>query len=295
MALRRRPNFRKVYLERRRFSTANGKPVGSAPALMRIAMTELDGDIKLSEEAGVAEVLLDRPAKHNAITPDMASKLQALAREIDANDNIRAVLLRGAGERAFCSGSDLNALATYPTAWHFRNRVEYARVVRCIRKPVVAALQGWTLGGGAELALAADIRIAAENTRFGFPEVTRGWVGGGGASQMLPRLIGYGQAMRLLMLGEHIGAPEALRLGLCEEVVAPAALLERAREIAQRLASFSPVAVQSVKAAVRAALEMPLSAGLTYENEMNVLCFSAGDHLEGIRAFAGKRTAQFTR
>ena len=191
----------------------------------------------------------------------MARTLQALARQLDADDEVRAVLLRGEGERAFCSGSDLNSLAAYPSAWHFRNRVEYAHVVRSIRKPVVAALKGWTLGGGAELALAADIRIAADTTRFGFPEVSRGWVGGGGASQMLPRLIGQGQALRLLMLGEPIDATEALRLGLCEEVVTQPGLLERAREVARRLASFSPVAVQSVKASVRAAMEMPLSAG----------------------------------
>ena len=258
-------------------------------------MTAVDGDIRLEIGAGVAELVLDRPAKHNAITPEMAGKLQALARDIDGNDEVRAVLLRGEGERAFCSGSDLNSLAAYPSAWHFRNRVEYAHAVRTIRKPVVAALKGWTLGGGAEMALAADIRIAADSTRFGFPEVTRGWVGGGGASQTLPRLIGQGQALRLLMLGDPIDAAEALRLGLCEEVVPQAALLERARAVAARLASFSPVAVQSVKAAVRASMETPLSAGLVYENEMNVLCFSAGDHLEGIRAFAEKRTAQFAR
>ena len=104
-----------------------------------------------------------------------------------------------------------------------------------------------------------------------------------------------GQALRLLMLGEPIDAAEALRLGLCEEVVAQSALLDRAREIARKLASYSPVAVQSVKAAVRQSMEAPLSAGLIYENEMNVLCFSAGDHMEGIRAFAEKRKANFSR
>jgi enoyl-CoA hydratase/carnithine racemase len=258
-------------------------------------MTAVDGDIRLEIGEGMAELVLDRPAKHNAITPAMAGKLQTLARELDGNDDVRAVLLRGEGERAFCSGSDLNSLAAYPSAWHFRNRVEYAHVVRMIRKPVVAALQGWTLGGGAEMALAADIRIAAETTRFGFPEVQRGWVGGGGASQTLPRLVGQGQAMRLLMLGQQIDAAEALRLGLCEEVVPQTELLDRAREVVRRLASFSPVAVQSVKAAVRMSMEASLSAGLVYENEMNVLCFSAGDHLEGIRAFNEKRPAQFAR
>jgi enoyl-CoA hydratase len=258
-------------------------------------MTAMDGDIRLEIGAGTAELVIDRPAKHNAMTPTMARKLAALVRDLDENDNVRAVLLRGEGERAFCSGSDLNSLAAFPSAWHFRNRVEYAHAIRVSRKPVVAALQGWTLGGGAEMSLAADLRIAADTTRFGFPEVQRGWVGGGGASQTLPRLIGQGQAMRLLMLGEQIDAAEALRLGLCEKVVPQAELLDHAREIVRRLASFSPVAVQSVKASVRMSMEAPLSAGLIYENEMNVLCFSAGDHLEGIRAFNEKRTPQFAR
>jgi enoyl-CoA hydratase/carnithine racemase len=171
--------------------------------------------------------------------------------------------------------------------------VEYATAIRDIRKPVVAALKGWCLGGGAEMALSADIRIAAPGTRIGFPEVTRGWVGGGGASQMLPRLIGYGQAMRLLLTGDPIDAAEAERLRIVESVVDDP--VAEARAICRKLAGFSPVAVQSVKAATRMALSAPLAAGILYENEMNVLCFTAGDHLEGIRAFAEKRSAEFKR
>ena len=255
----------------------------------------MDGEVLLSVADGVAELVLDRPAKHNAVTTAMARQVAALVAALDADDTVRAVLIRGAGERAFCAGSDLNALAAYPSAWHFRNRVEYSTAIRGIRKPVVAALQGWTLGGGAEMALSADLRLASETMRLGFPEVQRGWVGGGGASQMLPRMIGQGRAARLLMLGDPIDAAEALRLGLVEEVVPQDALLDRARALAARLAALSPVAVQSVKAAMRMAMEAPLSAGLTYENEMNVLCFSAGDHLEGIRAFNEKRGANFER
>ncbi|MCI0755568.1 enoyl-CoA hydratase/isomerase family protein [Teichococcus vastitatis] len=255
----------------------------------------MQGEVRLSIADGIAELLLNRAAKHNAITPAMARQMAEHARCVDENDAVRVVLLRGAGERAFCSGSDLNSLASYASAWHFRNRVEYATVIRTIRKPIVAALQGWTLGGGAEMSLGADIRIAADTTRIGFPEVQRGWVGGGGASQLLPRLIGHAAATRLLLLADQIDAAEALRLGLVHEVVAPDELLARARAVAATLAGFSPVAAQSVKAALRAAMEAPLSAGLTYENEMNVLCFSAGDHLEGIRAFNEKRPANFAR
>lgn len=255
----------------------------------------MEGSVTVTREGAVAELLLDRPAKHNAITPAMAAALAEAARALDADGSVRVVLLRGAGDRAFCAGSDLSSLATYATSWDFRNRVEYATAIRNMRKPVVAALQGWTLGGGAEMALGADLRIAAEGTRLGFPEVTRGWVGGGGASQLLPRMIGAGRAMRMLMTGEPIDAEEALRIGLFAALVPQAELLATTREMARRLAGFSPVAVQSVKASVRMSMEAPLTAGLCYENEMNVLCFSAGDHLEGIRAFSEKRDASFSR
>jgi enoyl-CoA hydratase len=167
--------------------------------------------------------------------------------------------------------------------------------VRNIRKPVVAALKGWVLGGGCEMALSADLRVAGHSTRCGFPEVKRGWVGGGGASQMLPRMIGFGQAMRLLLTGEPIDAEEAYRLGLVEIVVADDEVEEQARAICLNLAAMSPVAVQAVKASVRMALSAPLDAGLRYENEMNTLCFSAGDHLEGITAFREHRPAEFKR
>jgi len=251
--------------------------------------------VRLTIADSVAEIVLDRPAKLNAVTPVMAAAIAEHAARVDRDERVRAVLLRGEGERAFCAGSDLAALAEYADAWSFRNRVEYAARIRDIRKPVVAALHGWVLGGGLEMALGADIRIAGEGARFGAPEVTRGWVGGGGASQLLPRLVGYGQAMRLLLTGEPVGAAEAKALGLVEEVVPDAEVEERARSVCRTLAGYSPVAVQAVKAAVRMALEAPLQAGLRYENEMNTLCFAAGDHLEGIKAFEEKRGASFRR
>ena len=252
-------------------------------------------DVLLTIEGSVAELVLNRPQKLNAVTPEMAATIERLCAELDRNDEVRAVLLRGAADRAFSAGSDLNSLAEYPTAWKFRNRVEYATAVRDLRKPVVAALKGWVLGGGAEMAVSADIRVAGRSMRLGFPEVQRGWVGGGGASQLLPRLIGYGQAMRLLLTGEPVDAEEALRLGLVEILVEDAGVEERARALCRQLAGYSPVAVQAVKASVRMALAAPLAAGLVYENEMNTLCFSAGDHMEGIRAFREKRAAEFRR
>ena len=235
----------------------------------------MDGQVGLEVQDGVAVLTLDRPAKHNAITNAMAAQLADRARAIDADDAVRAVLLRGAGPRAFCAGMDLKAIEAFPTTWDFRHRPDYPGAVRSIRKPVVAAVKGWALGGGFELALAADIRIAGTSTRIGFPEVTRGWVGGGGASQLLPRVIGLGQAMRLLLTGEQVAAEEALRLRLVEKVVEDDALEEAAMSLCRRLAALPPVAVQAVKASVRHSLEAPLAAGLAYENEMNVLCLAA--------------------
>jgi enoyl-CoA hydratase/carnithine racemase len=245
----------------------------------------MTGHVRLTIADFIAEIVLDRPEKHNAVTPEMAASLAQHCAAIDRDPAVRVVLIRGAGERAFSAGSDLNALAKYPDAWSFRNRVEYSTVVRDIKKPVVAALKGWVLGGGLETALGADIRIAGESAKFGAPEVKRGWVGGGGASQLLPRLIGYGQAMRLLLTGDTIDAAEARRLGLVEEVVPDAEVEARARAVCTQLAEYSPVAVASVKAAVRMALQAPLDAGLRYENEMNTLCFAGDDHLKGIAAF----------
>jgi enoyl-CoA hydratase len=255
----------------------------------------MENEILLKKDGFVAEIVLNRPAKLNAVTPAMAATLEEICRGIDRDDDVRAVLVRGAGDRAFCAGSDLNALAEYSSSWKFRNRIEYATVLRDVRKPVVAALHGWVLGGGAEMALSADLRVMGRGAKFGFPEVQRGWVGGGGASQMLPRLIGYGAAMRLLMIGDPIDAAEAYRLGLAEYLVEDAAVVETARALCRKLAGYSAVAVESVKASVRMALTSALPAGLRYENEMNTLCFAAGDHMEGIRAFQEKRDAEFKK
>ena len=253
----------------------------------------MTGRVELSVADRVGRIVLARPEKHNAITRDMALELARICREIDADDRIRVATIAGAGERAFSAGSDLNGLADLTDLLAFRNRVEYAAVVRDIRKPVIAGLKGWVLGGGMEIALATDIRIAGRSARIGGPEVTRGWVGGGGASQMLPRLVGYGQAMRMLLVGDPVDAEAALRTGLVEEVVDDAQVMARVDELAGIIAGLSPTATQAVKAAVRAALSMPLEAGLRYENEIHVICMADKGRAEGIKAFQEKRPARF--
>ena len=251
------------------------------------------GQVTLAVADRIATITLDRPAKHNAITPAMAAQLAECCRRADSDPEVRVVILRGGGERAFSAGSDLNALGEVRGVWEFRNRVEYAAVVRAIRKPVVAQLRGWVLGGGLEMAIAADVRIAGRSAKLGAPEVTRGWIGGGGASQVLPRLVGMGRAMHLLLSGHHIAAEAALAMGLVEEVVDDAELDARVQAYAATVAAHSAVATQAVKAGVRAAMEMPLSAGITYENELHVVCMQDKDHREGIAAFQQKRDAKF--
>ena len=251
-------------------------------------------DVTLAIDAAVAHIQLNRPEKLNAMTPAMSAILADHCRAVDADPAVRVVILSGAGARAFCAGSDLKALGEKPGPWAFRNRVEYARVVRDIRKPVIAALHGWVLGGGLEMALAADIRIAAASAKLGAPEVTRGWLGGGGASQMLPRLVGYGGAMKMLLSGDPVDAAEALRTSLVEEVVPDEALAAHVLALATKIAGYSPIATQAVKAATRMALAVPLEAGLAYENELHTICMQSHDQAEGIAAFADKRPANFS-
>src|SRR4051794_40866192 len=161
----------------------------------------MSGRIGLSIADGIAEIVIDRPEKMNAITPAMTLELQRVCREVDADMSVRVVTIAGAGEKAFSAGSDLNALADLSDMLTFRDRIEYAALVRDIKKPVIAALKGWVLGGGMEIAIAADIRVAGRSAKVGGPEVTRGWIGGGGAPQVLPRLAGPGPGGRVFLAG----------------------------------------------------------------------------------------------
>ena len=253
----------------------------------------MSGRIGLTVADGIARILIDRPDKMNAILPEMVLELQRVCQAVNDDANVRVATIMGAGERAFSAGSDLNVLADLTDVMAFRDRIEYAALVRDIRKPVIAGLKGWVLGGGMEIAIAADIRVAGRSAKIGGPEVTRGWIGGGGASQMLPRLVGIGQAMKMLLTGDPVDAETALRIGLVEEVVDDAAVEGRVMELAKKIASFSPVATVAVKAGVRAAISMSLEQGLRYENELHTICMSDTARHEGIKAFQQKREGKF--
>lgn len=233
-----------------------------------------DGSVRLEKHGAVGEIVLDRPKKHNALTPRMYLQIGDACRQADADDEVRVVLVRGAGEKAFCAGSDIKALEGYQDFWAWRNRQDYVPPLRALRKPTVAAIKGWALGGGLEIALACDLRVAARSTTFGAPEVTLGWSGAGGAAQHLTRMCGYGQAMRWLLTGERFSAEQAHLKGMVEWLVENGEELTVAREVAATIASYDPVATQSIKAAVRMAMEVGVAQGLIYENELMSLCFA---------------------
>src|SRR5688500_1957568 len=160
---------------------------------------------------------------------------------MDRDDETRVILVRGAGERAFCAGTDLNTLDDYADAWAWRNGVNYALAFGAVRKPLVAALKGWVFGGGFEIALNCDIRVASRTAKFAAPEVKHGWLGAGGFSQRLTRLVGYGQASRILLTGEPIDAEEAHRIGVVEILVEEGGEVAEARRIAGINAAHSEI------------------------------------------------------
>lgn len=234
----------------------------------------MDGSVRLERNGNVAEIVLDRPAKHNALTPAMYRQIGQACREVNEDDAIHAVIFRGAGTRAFCAGSDTKALIGYDDFWAWRNRYDYIPPIRAIRKPTIAAVKGWALGGGLEIALACDLRVASKTAMFGAPEVTLGWVGAGGAATHLTRLVGYGQALRLLLTGDRIDATDAARLGIIEWLVEADGELAKSREIARQIAGHSPIATQAVKSAVRSAMNVNTDMGLQIENELMSLCLA---------------------
>jgi enoyl-CoA hydratase len=241
---------------------------------------------------GVAEIRFDRPEKLNALTLAMYEQLgQAWA---DARDDaaVRAVLLTGAGERAFCVGADLEesipALADDRfdiSAWdpaHLKGMAFY--------KPIVAAVNGLCLGGGFEILLATDLRIASSTASFGFPEPTIGIVPAGGTLVRLQRQIGYAPAMELLLTGERFSPEHLLRVGVLNEVVAPERLLDAARERAERLASLSAQALQTIKESVLTLADLPVDAAFAREAELGQRTFTSDDARAGLRSFAARRT-----
>ena len=253
-------------------------------------------DVVLYEVRGrAALVTVNRPDKRNALNDQVRTDIKAAIRRAAADAAVRAVILTGAGDKAFIAGADIAEFEgkTPVQQWRDMSNDPVYDVPEECPKPVIAAVNGFCLGGGMELALACDIRIASGNAKFGQPEVNLGIIPGGGGTQRLPRAIGVAAALRLILTGEMIEAAEAHRLGIVSEVCAAAELVPRALAIAELIASKSPVAVASAKQATRAALSLPLDEGLRMERSLFAMCFASQDKIEGVKAFLEKRTPEF--
>ena len=252
-------------------------------------------DVSFTVEGAVAILTLDRPQKLNAVTPEMSAAIIAHVKRCNDDDAIRVVIVTGAGQRAFCAGSDIRELDTYDTAWNFRNRPDYCDAIRRLLKPSIAAVNGYALGGGLETAMSCDIRIAASNAMFAAPEIKLGWIGGGGMATYLAHSIGTSNAALMIMTGDPIDAAKALAWGLVSEVVEPNGLLDRARALAGVIASRAPIAAETAKLNLSAAFTMPVEQAIQYERDLQTICFATEDAAEGRAAFKEKRPPVFRR
>ena len=248
------------------------------------------------ERDGVAIVTLNRPEVLNAFNVKMREELQHLWRFLRGHDDVRAIILTGAGEKAFVAGADIGQLATQSPVEGKEFSLWGQKVLHRIEtlgKPVIAAINGYALGGGCELALACTLRIASENARLGQPEVKLGIMAGYGGTQRLPRLVGKGMAMQLLLTGEQISGTEAYLIGLVNKVVPYAELMPTAEKVAQAMIANAPLALKYSMEAVNRGLEGTQEDGLFLEATLFGLCCTTEDMKEGTQAFLEKRPAQF--
>ena len=253
--------------------------------------------IRYEEADGVAVVTLNRPDVLNAMNEPMRRELTRCFGDLAVDDDVRAIVVTGAGERAFSAGADIREFVEPPVPVRFREqrkRLDFRQAMDRCPQPIIAAVRGFALGGGLELALACDIRVAADDAQLGLTEINLAIIPGGGGTQRLPRLVGRGKALELILTGARIGAAEALRLGLVERVVPVADLLTTARELARTLAEKAPVALRYAKEAVVKGLELPLAEGLRLENDLATLLRTTEDRVEGAKAFLEKRKARWT-
>lgn len=242
---------------------------------------------------GIARIVIDRPAKLNTITPAMGQELTRLVQRVNGDDAIRVVILSGTGERAFSAGSDVSVLDDYGTNWQLRNRVDYARAIWAMRKPVISKIRGYCIGGGLEMALMSDLRYCDDSAQFGAGEIKLGWHGGAGNTQLLPRVAGPGIALEMLLTGDLISAQEALRVGLVQRIYSSTDLDAEVEGIADRVSRSAPIAAELAKHLVRISQSTSLDVGLAYENDTFTYCFTTEDSQEGRQAFAEKRPPHF--
>ncbi len=251
--------------------------------------------VLLEREGRVAILTINRPKKLNALNQEVRDLSLQYLEEIENDDGIGAVVITGAGDKAFIAGADISEFEGR-SPFDQREAMRFPRVFDVMAnfpKPVIAMINGFCLGGGCELSMSCDMRIASDKARIGQPEINLGLIPGGGGTQRLPRLVGMGQAMRIILTGEMIGAEEAHRIGLVDEVVPHEELREKTLELAAKIASKSPLTVRVAKEAMRASERMSIEEGILYERDLFCLCFSTEDKKEGVAAFLGKRAAEW--
>jgi enoyl-CoA hydratase len=257
----------------------------------------MDESILIARDGAVATLTLHRPAVLNALNAELLDRLEAALAALDADDAIRAVIITGSGERAFAAGADIAELAQLASsaggAALARRGQRVTMQIGRLRAPVIAAVNGFALGGGCELALACDIRIASENAKFGQPEVNLGLLPGYGGTQRTARLLGTGAAMLLCTTGAIIDAAEALRIGLVQRVVPLAGLLDEARAIAGAIAAKAPLAVAASKRAILDGAALAMADALELEALHFGTLIGTHDFHEGTRAFLDKRAPAF--
>jgi enoyl-CoA hydratase len=249
--------------------------------------------VRVEREDRVALVTLDRPEQLNALSNQLMNELVGALEELDADPEIRCIVLAG-NDRAFAAGADIAEMASATAMDMLRQRrVEQWDAIRGLRTPLVAAVSGFCLGGGCELAMACDLIVASETAKFGQPETGLGIIPGAGGTQRLARTIGKQLAMELVLTGRRIDAREAHRIGIVNQVTRKKEWLDKAVELAEVVARRPPVAVRLAKQAVLAAEETALSAGLEYERRLYELAMATEDRIEGMTAFIEKRLPQF--
>jgi enoyl-CoA hydratase len=249
----------------------------------------------VEQQQHIVYVTLNRPTALNALNIPLRRDLQQCFTDLQADPDVRVVVITGAG-RAFCAGADIKEWRE-PTSVvedrEDRTRLNFWQAVSRCEAPIIAAINGYALGGGCELAMCCDMRVASDQAQLGLTEVTLGIIPGGGGTQRLPRLVGRGKALELILTGRHIDALEALRLGLVEQVVAHDQLKAAVEDLAQTIVSRAPLAVKYAKEAIVRGLELPLTEGLKVEAELYTLLRTTEDRMEGAKAFQEKRPPQF--
>ncbi|MBS7287986.1 MAG: enoyl-CoA hydratase/isomerase family protein [Candidatus Freyarchaeota archaeon] len=252
-------------------------------------------NIIFRKEGKIAKITLNRPDKLNALSPELIGELEKVIEEVKSDRDVRVLVITGSG-KAFSAGADVGAMVEATPLQAKESSLRGHRVFRMLEEldiPVIAAINGYALGGGCELALACDIRIASEKAWLGQPEINLGIIPGWGGCIRLPRMVGVAKAMEIILTGERISAQEALQAGLVNKVVPEDKLEATVNELAEKLASKPPIAVKLAKNVIRKGLECDLEAGIGLENSAFSLCFATKDQKEGMKAFLEKRQPQF--